>query len=66
MTAQATRLAPFVLATGRDTLLPSIVVPPLPLPGEPTLQQKRLYQEALFGQVLWLQELGDSWMRELE
>ena len=34
--ARATGLAPFALATGRDALLPSIVVPPLPIPDEPS------------------------------
>ena len=60
--AQATRIAPFAMAMGRNTLLPSIIVPPLSLPEEPTLLEKRLYQEALFGQVLRLQELGGTRM----
>ena len=64
--AQATRIAPFAMATGHDAILPSIVVLPLPLPEEPTLREERLYQEALFGQVLRLQELGGSRMHESE
>ena len=47
--AGATRIAPFAMATGRNALLPSIVVPPMPLPEVPTLCKERLYQEALFG-----------------
>ena len=54
------------MATGRDALLPSIVIPPLPLPEEPSPQEEWLYQEALFGQVLRLQELGGTQMRESE
>ena len=50
--------APFALAMGCNTLLPSIIMLPLPLPEEPIPTQERLYQEALFGQVLRLQELG--------
>ena len=47
--ARATRIAPFTMATGRNALLPSIVVPPMPLPEEPSPREERLYQEALFG-----------------
>ena len=47
--AQATRIAPYAMATGREALLPSVVVPPMPLPEEPTPCEERLYQEALFG-----------------
>ena len=54
------------MATGCNVLLPSIIVSPLPLPEEPTSWEERLYQEVLFGQVLWLQELGGSQMRESE
>ena len=47
--ASVTRIAPFAMATGRDALLPSVVVPPMPLPEEPSPCEERLYQEALFG-----------------
>ena len=61
---QATRIAPFAMATGRDALLLSIIVPPLPLPEKPSVQEERPYQEALFGQVLRLQELGGTQLHE--
>ena len=47
--ARATRIAPFAMATGRNALLPSVVVPPMPLPEEPSSCEEWLYQEALFG-----------------
>lgn len=62
--AQATHIDPFAMATGHDTLLPSIVVPPLPLPEKPSAREERPYQEALFGQVLRLQELGGTQLHE--
>ena len=45
--SRATGLAPFALATGRTPLLPSVVVPPLPLPDEPGPEQEEQYQEAV-------------------
>ena len=47
--ASTTRIAPFAMAMGRDALLPSVVVPPMPLPEEPSPCEEWLYQEALFG-----------------
>ena len=47
--ARATRIAPFAMATGRDALLPSVVVPPMPLLEEPSPCKEQLYQEAPFG-----------------
>ena len=47
--ARATHIAPFTMATGCDALLPSVVVPPIPLPEEPSPREEWLYQEALFG-----------------
>ena len=41
--ASATRIAPFAMATGQDVLLPSVVVPPMPLPEEPSPREERLY-----------------------
>ena len=41
--ASTTRIAPFAMATGRDALLPSVVVPPMPLPEEPCPREDRLY-----------------------
>ena len=61
---RSTRIAPFAMDMGCNTLLPSIVVPPLPLPDELTLREEQLYQEGLFRQVLRLQELGGTRMRE--
>ena len=36
--SRATGIAPFALTTGRSPLLPSVVVPPQPLPEDPTPQ----------------------------
>ena len=47
--AQATRIAPFAMATGSNALLLSVVMPLLPLPEELTPRQEWLYQEALLG-----------------
>ena len=40
--ARVTRIAPFAMATGCNALLLSVVVPPMPLPEEPSPRKERL------------------------
>ena len=65
-TSRATGIAPFTLATGRQPLLPSIILPPPPMVSEPSSEDEERYLEALGEQVQRLQQVGGERIAEAE
>ena len=68
MTAsRMTGIAPYLLATGQQPLLPSIAVPGLPsLPDQPTPDEEETYLADISRIVEQLQELGGTRIKEAE
>ena len=62
-----TGIMPYLLATGRQPLLPSIAVPGLPsLPDQPTPDEEEVYLANISRIINWLQELGGARIKEAE
>ena len=68
MTAsRMTGVAPFLLATGQQPLLPSMAIPGLlSLPDQPTLDEEETYLAKVSCIVEWLQGLGGNRIKEAE
>ena len=68
MTAsRMTGIAPYLLATSRQPLLPSIAIPGLPsLPGQLTLDEEETYLAKVSRIVQQLQRLGGAHIKETE
>ena len=68
MTAsRMTGIAPFLLVTGQQPLLPSIAIPGLTsLPDQPTLDKEEMYLAKVSCIMERLQELGDARIKEAE
>ena len=68
MTAsRMTGIAPYLLATCRQRLLPSIAIPGLPsLPDQPMPDKEETYLANISRIVEWLQELGGAHIKEAE
>ena len=60
-------VAPYLLVTGQQLLLPSIAIPGLPsLPDQPMLDEEEAYFANVSRIVEWLQELGGARIKEAE
>ena len=58
---------PYLLATGRQPLLPSMAIPGLPsLPNQPTPDEEEMYLTKVSHIVEWLQGLGSAHIKEAE
>ena len=65
--SRMTGIVPYLLATSRQPLLPSIVVPGLPsLPDQPTPDEEETYLTKVSCIVEQLQELGGTHIKEAE
>ena len=65
--SRMTDIAPYLLATGQQPLLPSMAVPGLlSLPDQPTLDEEETYLAEFSCIVEWLQGLGGSRIKEAE
>ena len=60
-------IVPYLLATGRQPLLPSIAIPGLTfLPDQPTPDEEEMYLTEVSRIMEWLQELGGTHIKEAE